>query len=113
MRYRWQFWPNDAMATLHLSVPVPSFGSVLGPPDGPGVVLKEAIEGVDGIEEAFAHNRYRITITRGLAFEWGDIQAEVFKVVAGRLGFAAEDAWRMDDIEAMQETPGEAMDYDC
>jgi hypothetical protein len=75
--------------------------------------LLGVMEAVEGIEEAYSDSKYQITITRGLAFDWNDVQVAVIAALADPLGFVADEAWRMDDIEARGEVTGEVMPYDC
>jgi hypothetical protein len=112
MRYRWEFYPNRAMAALHVDAAVPRFGISLDKSEA-GESLRGALEALPGVEEAYSSHKYQVTITRGMAFDWDEIRMPVLRVVAEHLGQPIDEANRLTDIPARHETPAEALDHGC
>lgn len=100
MRYAVKCPGNEEYMSIHLDRELPELASRYSTEkDSPAAkVLRAGLMAIPGIVEVYTHDRYRMTIRRGGAFLWSEIEPLVLEKI--RLFFEETDA--MTPVEAYQ-----------
>lgn len=91
-KYAIERCPNKEYMTVHLSVEVPKIRGWLSseePKYAAGEPIKQALESINGIEEASSRGQ-SVTIKRGGAFTFEELLPDVLEVLREKLGIEKE-----------------------